>query len=320
MNISRKTLVVSIAVGLVVVMLFCVFSPPGERVSIAYTDFLGMVESRSVIQVTLQGDNLSGLSAQGPFQTFAPKDPELIRLLRNKGVKISAEPLEGPSWLGMFLSWFPMLLLIGVWIFFMRRMQGGGGNPLSLGKSQAKLMSDSQKKVTFEDVAGIDEAREELKEIVDFLRDPLKFTRLGGRIPKGVLLVGVPGTGKTLLARAIAGVAGVPFFTISGSNFVEMFTVGGDFRPQGPHLWRRSVRRFWTNGGASSRRTAASNRYLAGSPGHAGTRSSLDSNQRIGMIRPDNRDCAGVFRIDGRVRSRHIGEGSRAGKSTNWRG
>ena len=230
MNISRKTLAVLTAVGLVLVMLFRVFSPPGESVSIAYSDFLGMVESKSVIQVTLQGDNISGLSAQGPFQTFAPKDPELIKLLRNKGVKISAEPREGPSWLGMFLSWFPMLVLIGVWIFFMRRMQGGGGNPLSLGKSQARLMSDSQGKVTFEDVAGIDEAREELQEIVDFLRDPGKFTRLGGRIPKGVLLVGVPGTGKTLLARAIAGVAGVPFFSISGSNFVEMFVGVGASR------------------------------------------------------------------------------------------
>ena len=212
------------------VMLFRVFNHPGSSVSIGYSDFLSMVESGSVIQVTIQGDNISGLTAQGPFNTFAPKDPELIKLVKSKGVKISAKPEKGSSWSRVFLSWVPMLLLAGVWIFFMRRMQGGGGNPLSFGKSQASLMSDSRGKVTFEDVAGIDEAREELQEIVDFLRDPGKFTRLGGRIPKGVLLVGVPGTGKTLLARAIAGVAGVPFFSISGSDFVEMFVGVGASR------------------------------------------------------------------------------------------
>ncbi len=189
-----------------------------------------MVESESFIQVTIQGDNISGLTAQGPFNTFAPEDPELIKLVKSKGVKISAKPEKGPLWSRVFLSWVPMLLLVGVWIFFMRRMQGGGGNPLSFGKSRARLMSDSQKKVTFEDVAGIDEAREELQEIIDFLRDPEKFTRLGGRIPKGVLLLGVPGTGKTLLAKAIAGEAGVPFFSISGSDFVEMFVGVGASR------------------------------------------------------------------------------------------
>jgi cell division protease FtsH len=170
------------------------------------------------------------MSAQGPFKTFAPKDPELIGLLRSKGVKISAKPEEDSSWFQVFLSWVPMLLLIGVWIFFMRQMQVGGGKALSFGKSRARLMSDSQEKVTFEDVAGIEEAKEELEEIVDFLRDPKKFTRLGGRIPKGVLLVGSPGTGKTLLARAIAGEAGVPFFSISGSDFVEMFVGVGASR------------------------------------------------------------------------------------------
>jgi cell division protease FtsH len=212
------------------VMLFRVFNKPGNTVSIDYSDFLSMVERESVIQVTIQGDNISGLTAQGPFQTFAPKDPELIKLIKSKGVKISAKPEKGSSWARVFLSWVPMLLLVGIWIFFMRRMQGGGGNPLSFAKSQASLMSDSRGKVTFEDVAGIDEAMEELQEIVDFLRDPEKFTRLGGRIPKGVLLVGVPGTGKTLLARAIAGVAGVPFFSISGSDFVEMFVGVGASR------------------------------------------------------------------------------------------
>jgi cell division protease FtsH len=230
LNLSYKNLAILIIIGLMLVMLFRVFNKPGNTVSIDYSDFLSMVERESVIQVTIQGDNISGLTAQGPFQTFAPKDPELIKLIKSKGVKISAKPEKGSSWARVFLSWVPMLLLVGIWIFFMRRMQGGGGNPLSFAKSQASLMSDSRGKVTFEDVAGIDEAMEELQEIVDFLRDPEKFTRLGGRIPKGVLLVGVPGTGKTLLARAIAGVAGVPFFSISGSDFVEMFVGVGASR------------------------------------------------------------------------------------------
>ena len=230
MNRSNKNIFVSIIIGLMLVMLFRGFDPPENSASIDYSDFLGMVESESVTQVTIQGDNISGLSAKGPFNTFAPKDPKLIQLLKRKGVKISAKPKEGDSWHKELLSWVPMLLMIGVWIFFMRRMQGGGGNPLSFGKSKARLMSDSQGKVTFEDVAGIDEARDELQEIVDFLKDPGKFTRLGGRIPKGVLLVGAPGTGKTLLARAIAGVAGVPFFSMSGSDFVEMFVGVGASR------------------------------------------------------------------------------------------
>jgi len=230
LNLSYKKLVILIIIGLMLVMLFRVFNQPGNTVSIDYSDFLSMVERESVIQVTIQGDNISGLTAQGPFNTFAPKDPELIKLVKSKGVKIWAKPEKGSSWSRVFFSWVPMLLLVGIWIFFMRRMQGGGGNPLSFAKSQASLLSDSGGKVTFEDVAGIDEAREELQEIVDFLRDPGKFTRLGGRIPKGVLLVGVPGTGKTLLARAIAGVAGVPFFSISGSDFVEMFVGVGASR------------------------------------------------------------------------------------------
>jgi len=223
LNLSHKHVAVMMIIGLVMIMFFRAFNQSGNRVSIGYSDFLGMVDDGSVSQVTMQGDNISGMSAKGPFDTFAPEDPQLIPLLRSKGVNISAKPEQGASWYRMFLSWVPMLLLVGVWIFFMRRMGGGGGNPLSFGKSQVSLMSDSREKVTFEDVAGIDEARDELQEIVDFLRDPKKFTRLGGRIPKGVLLVGIPGTGKTLLARAIAGVAGVPFFSMSGSHFVEMF-------------------------------------------------------------------------------------------------
>ena len=212
-------------------MLFQIFKHP-DRTSAAidYSDFLNMVESGSVNQVTIQGENISGMSSQGPFKTYAPKDPELITMLRGKGVKISAKPADDSSWFQVLLSWVPMLLLIGVWIFFMRQMQAGGGKAMSFGKSKARLMTDSQEKVTFEDVAGIDEAKEELEEIVEFLSDPKKFTRLGGRIPKGVLLVGSPGTGKTLLARAIAGEAGVPFFTISGSDFVEMFVGVGASR------------------------------------------------------------------------------------------
>ncbi len=231
MNPFYKNLALWLVISLLMVMLFQLFKQPGRGVtSVSYSDFLEMVEQGSVVQVTIQGDNITGISAQGPFKTYAPKDPELITLLRSKGVKISAKPVEDSSWFQVFLSWVPMLLLIGVWIFFMRQMQVGGGKALSFGKSRARLMTDSQEKVTFEDVAGIEEAKEELQEIVEFLRDPKKFTRLGGRIPKGVLLMGAPGTGKTLLARAIAGEAGVPFFSISGSDFVEMFVGVGASR------------------------------------------------------------------------------------------
>ena len=230
MNLSNKKILLPIMIGFMLLMLFRGFNEPGNSASIDYSDFLKMVESGSVTQVTLQGGDITGTTAQGPFHTFAPKDSGLITLLKNKGVKIWAKPENGDSWFRTILSWVPMLLMIGVWIFFMRRMQGGNGNLLSFGKSKASLVSDALKKVTFEDVAGIDEAKDELQEIVDFLKDPGKFTRLGGRIPKGVLLVGAPGTGKTLLARAIAGVAGVPFFSMSGSDFVEMFVGVGASR------------------------------------------------------------------------------------------
>ncbi len=231
MNLSYKNLALLLVISLMMIMLFQKFKQQeNSRISVSYSDFLSMVESESVIQVTIQGDNISGVSSRGPFETFTPKDPELIKLLRSKGVKISAKPEEDSSWFRVLLSWVPMLLLVGVWIFFMRQMQGGGGKVLSFGKSRARLMSDAQEKVTFDDVAGIDEAKEELQEIIEFLREPKKYTRLGGRIPKGVLLVGAPGTGKTLLARAIAGEAGVPFFSISGSDFVEMFVGVGASR------------------------------------------------------------------------------------------
>ena len=231
LNPFYKNLALWLVISLMMVMLFQMFKHPDRsKVNVSYSDFLNMVESGGVNQVTIQGENITGMSGQGPFKTYAPKDPELISMLRSKGVAITAKPMEESPWFQVFLSWVPMLLLIGVWIFFMRQMQAGGGKALSFGKSRARLMTDAQEKVTFEDVAGIDEAKEELGEIVDFLRDPKKFTRLGGRIPKGVLLVGSPGTGKTLLARAIAGEAGVPFFTISGSDFVEMFVGVGASR------------------------------------------------------------------------------------------
>ena len=231
MNQFYKNLALWLVISLMMVILFNIFKTPNSSSNlIGYSDFLSMVENESVIQVTIQGNDISGMSTQGMFKTFAPDDPEMIRLLRSKGVKITAKPKDDSSWFHIFLSWVPMLLLIGVWIFFMRQMQVGGGKALSFGKSRARLMSDSQEKVTFDDVAGIEEAKEELEEIVDFLRDPKKFTRLGGRIPKGVLLVGSPGTGKTLLARAISGEADVPFFSISGSDFVEMFVGVGASR------------------------------------------------------------------------------------------
>ena len=231
MKPPSKNLVFFVMIGLIIVLLFrTTDQTKNSRASVSYSDFLDMVESGTITQVTIQGNNISGISVRGQFKTFAPKDPDLITLMRSKDVKISVKPAGDTSLFHVFLSWIPMLLLIGVWLFFMRRMQGGGGNPLSLGKSKAKLMSDAQDKVTFDDVAGIDEAKEELGEIVEFLKDPKRFTRLGGRIPKGVLLTGAPGTGKTLLARAISGEAGVPFFSISGSDFVEMFVGVGASR------------------------------------------------------------------------------------------
>ena len=176
------------------------------------------------MQVEIQGNNINGVLSDGSkFKTYSPNYPELVGKLSDKGVNIVASPLEDkmPSLIGVLLSWFPMLLLIGVWIFFMRQMQGGRGGAMGFGKSKAKLLTEAHGKVTFNDVAGIEEAKEEVEEIVEFLKDPKKFSRLGGKIPRGALLVGPPGTGKTLLARAIAGEAGVPFFTISGSDFVE---------------------------------------------------------------------------------------------------
>jgi cell division protease FtsH len=226
-----KNLALWLVISLMVIMLYQVFKQPGAAsTTVGYSDFVSMVESGGVMQVIIQGNNLTGTSTQGPFKTVAPNDPDLISLLRRNNVKIEVKPEGSSTWFQIFTYWFPIILFVGIWIFFIRQMQAGGGKALSFGKSRARLMTDAQEKVTFEDVAGIDEAKEELQEIIDFLRDPKKFTRLGGRIPKGVLLVGAPGTGKTLLARAIAGEAGVPFFSISGSDFVEMFVGVGASR------------------------------------------------------------------------------------------
>lgn len=199
---------------------------------IAFSEFLTRVEQGAVAEATIQGREISGQAADGgTFHTYAPEYPGLVDLLREHEVRIKARKEEDePLWFTVLINWFPMLLLIGLWVFFMRQMQVGGGKAMSFGKSRAKLLTESQHKVTFDDVAGIDEAKDELEEIIAFLKDPKKFTKLGGRIPKGVLLVGPPGTGKTLLARAIAGEAGVPFFSISGSDFVEMFVGVGASR------------------------------------------------------------------------------------------
>jgi len=228
-----KNLALWLIISLMVILLFNMFHQPQQsNLETTYSQFLASVQKGEVSQVTMQGDSVLGTYVNGkPFRTFAPRDSDLIRILREHGVDIQAKPQdESPWYMTLLISWFPMLLLIGVWIFFMRQMQMGGGKAMSFGKSRARLLNESSKKIMFDDVAGIEEAKEELQEIVEFLKDPKKFTRLGGRIPKGVLLVGAPGTGKTLLARAIAGEAGVPFFTISGSDFVEMFVGVGASR------------------------------------------------------------------------------------------
>ena len=233
MNQMSKNLALWLVLGLIFLLLFNVFNKQhGREPEIVFSEFVSAVEKGDVLEVTIQGHNIQGKYKTGErFRTFAPNDPDLVKMLREKKVRIAAKPEdESPWYMVLLVNWFPMLLLIGVWIFFMRQMQVGGGKAMSFGKSRAKLLSENQHKVTFSDVAGVDEAKEELQEIIAFLKDPKKFTKLGGRIPKGCLLVGPPGTGKTLLARAIAGEAGVPFFSISGSDFVEMFVGVGASR------------------------------------------------------------------------------------------
>jgi len=220
---------------LLIVGLFNLFKNPKHPVAsdtVPFSSFLKNVEDGRVVRVEIKGNDIEGILADGTaFKTYAPNDPNLVEKLSSKGVNITAAPQDNqmPSLWGILLSWFPMLLLIGVWVFFMRQMQGGKG-AMGFGKSKAKLLSEARGKVTFNDVAGIDEAKEEVEEIVEFLRDPRKFRRLGGKIPKGALLIGPTGTGKTLLAKAIAGEASVPFFSISGSDFVEMFVGVGASR------------------------------------------------------------------------------------------
>ena len=222
-----------LVIGLAMILLFNLFNKPqAVTQEWSYSDFLANVEKGGVNQVLIQGDEISGVASSGKaFKAIIPQDDTLIPALRKAGVNIRVKQKEETPWyVTILVSWFPMLLLIGVWIFFMRQMQAGGGKAMSFGKSRARVMDREKSKITFADVAGIEEAKEELTEIIDFLRDPQKFTRLGGRIPKGVLLAGSPGTGKTLLAKAIAGEADVPFFSISGSDFVEMFVGVGASR------------------------------------------------------------------------------------------
>jgi len=230
---SSKHIALWLVLALIILAVFSVFNKQhGREPEIVFSEFMTAVERGDVQKVTIQGHNIQGEYKNGErFRTFAPNDPELVKSLRDKKVKIAAKPEEDSPWyMVLLLNWFPMLLLIGVWIFFMRQMQVGGGKAMSFGKSRAKLLTENQHRVTFSDVAGVDEAKDDLQEIIAFLKDPKKFTKLGGRIPKGCLLVGPPGTGKTLLARAIAGEAGVPFFSISGSDFVEMFVGVGASR------------------------------------------------------------------------------------------
>jgi len=237
-NLFSRNLAVWVFIIILLIALFNLFSGgaqrPGET-EIAYSEFLSSVESGAINDVTIKGNKIVGhyKDSNQEFATRAPEnDASLVSTLRESGVRFKVEESDrgARSIFDILIAWFPFLLLIGVWIFFMRQMQGGGGKAMGFGKSRAKLLTEKVGRVTFDDVAGIDEAKLELEEIVEFLRDPQKFQRLGGKIPKGCLLVGPPGTGKTLLARAIAGEANVPFFTISGSDFVEMFVGVGASR------------------------------------------------------------------------------------------
>ncbi len=237
MNSNFQKLAIWVAILVLLAALFNLFNNPAQSQrgkEITYSEFLHAVDEGKVAEVTLAGSRIQGTMRDGAaaFSTYAPQDPTLVERLQKKDINFRARPSDEdvPSIMSMLLSWFPMLLLIAVWIFFMRQMQSGSGRAMGFGKSKAKLLTERQGRVTFDDVAGVDEAKDELQEIVEFLRDPQKFQRLGGRIPRGALLVGPPGTGKTLLARAIAGEANVPFFTISGSDFVEMFVGVGASR------------------------------------------------------------------------------------------
>src|SRR6476659_3019814 len=236
MNANLRNFALWVIIVLLLLALFTLFQNPGQHTTstdISFSRLLNEVDQGRVREVVIQGPEIHGTYTDGrAFNTYAPSDPGLVQKLYSKGVQITARPPgENVTWfVSLLVSWLPFIALIGVWIFLSRQMQGAGGKALGFGKSRAKLLTEAHGRVTFEDVAGVDEAKMDLQEIVEFLRDPGKFQRLGGRIPRGVLLVGPPGTGKTLLARAIAGEANVPFFTISGSDFVEMFVGVGASR------------------------------------------------------------------------------------------
>ncbi|MCT8997944.1 ATP-dependent zinc metalloprotease FtsH [Chelativorans intermedius] len=237
MNPNYRNFALWAIIAVLLIALFNLFQAPQQRGAtreIAYSQFLQDLSNGRVESVTITGERITGTYTDNntPFQTYSPGDPSLVQRLEERGVTINARPeTDGSnSLLGYFISWLPMILILAVWIFFMRQMQSGSGRAMGFGKSKAKLLTEAHGRVTFQDVAGVDEAKEDLEEIVEFLRDPQKFQRLGGKIPRGVLLVGPPGTGKTLLARSVAGEANVPFFTISGSDFVEMFVGVGASR------------------------------------------------------------------------------------------
>jgi cell division protease FtsH len=234
MNPRTKNLIFWVVVGLFMILLFNLFNAPSQspEEEIVFSDFMTRLESGEVSEVTIQGNYLAGVFKDGAkFRTYSADYPDLVKLLREKNARIVAKPADDGPWYFTFLvTWGPFILFIGLWFFLMRQMQVGGNKALSFGKSRARLLTEDRKKITFSDVAGIEEAKEEVTEIIEFLKDPPKFQKLGGRIPKGVLIMGPPGTGKTLLAKAIAGEAGVPFFSISGSDFVEMFVGVGASR------------------------------------------------------------------------------------------
>ncbi len=236
MNANLRNFALWVIIVLLLLALFTLFQNPGQRTAsqdIPFSQLLSEVDQNHVRDVVIQGNEIHGTFTNGSsFQTYAPNDPNLVKRLYDSKVSITAKPPGDnvPWFVSLLVSWLPFIALIGVWIFLSRQMQGGAGKAMGFGKSRAKMLTEAHGRVTFEDVAGVDEAKQDLQEIVEFLRDPGKFQRLGGRIPRGVLLVGPPGTGKTLIARAVAGEANVPFFTISGSDFVEMFVGVGASR------------------------------------------------------------------------------------------
>lgn len=230
---AYRSLFVWLLIGIMMILLFNLLSTPKKmEQEMIFSDFMTRLEAGEVDEVTIKGSSITGQLKDGKkFKTYTTEYPDLVKILRSKNVRITAKPEEQNPWyLNLFFSWGPIIFLVAIWIFFMRQMQAGGNKALSFGKAKAKLVSEKSVKITFADVAGIEEAKGEVQEIIDFLKDPQKFQKLGGKIPKGVLLVGAPGTGKTLLARAIAGEAGVPFFSMSGSDFVEMFVGVGASR------------------------------------------------------------------------------------------